>query len=91
MAAGIPVVALKTPVTASIVRDGIDGRLVDSTPTPESLAHALQQVIATSAIPPHGPTDPQNPSLLRVREHFSVGGMVAAHAEFFKNLSSARH
>jgi glycosyltransferase involved in cell wall biosynthesis len=87
MAAGIPVVAMKTPVTAQIIRDKIDGRLV----APSTLASALQEVIANSPPPPHGPTDPQNTSFLRVREHFSVERMVGAHAEFFKNLLAAYH
>jgi glycosyltransferase involved in cell wall biosynthesis len=82
MAAGVPAVAIKTPVTSEIMRDGVDGRLVDV----GSLGQELQEVMDSSPLPPHGPTDPHNSSLRWVREHFSVERMVGAHAEFFKNL-----
>ena len=87
MAAGVPVVAIKTPVTAEIVRDGVDGRLVDV----GSLGMALQEVMDSSLLPPHGPTDPHKPSLQWVEARFSVERMVGAHAEFFKNLLAAHH
>jgi len=90
IAAGIPVVAIDTAVTRSILRQGIDGMLV---PRPEAnlLAKCLHEVIAKSQsapqLPPNAPTWPPNPSpatLSYLQKHFTTAKMVELHAEFFK-------
>jgi glycosyltransferase involved in cell wall biosynthesis len=78
LAAGIPVVAPETPVTAQIVRTPEHGHLVPS-PTPESLAHAIQEVTA----------NPPTPESLQshIRTHFSTTLMVQRHAEILKKIA----
>jgi glycosyltransferase involved in cell wall biosynthesis len=81
IAAGIPVVVVRTAVTSEIVRDGVDGLLVDR-PDSTLLAKALQAVITqTDKIPPALPSGPDY-----VRNHFSLPRMVELYAEFLKNF-----
>jgi len=77
LAAGIPVIAIDTPVTRTLVRVPRDGRLVKNL-APASLAHAIEEVTSL----PHDPTGSQN----HIREHFSLTSMINSHAKFLKNL-----
>jgi glycosyltransferase involved in cell wall biosynthesis len=93
MAAGTPVVAMRTAVIASIVRDGVDGVLLDPPPVPERLAVALQGVISGKKGVPPGPTGVPHGAPLGslsspayATAEFSVGRMVERHREFFNNL-----
>jgi glycosyltransferase involved in cell wall biosynthesis len=78
LAAGTPVVAIHTPVTAQIVRNAVDGILVPS-PTVESLVAGIQEVIFWRS---QGRWHP-DPSQLWVKQRFSLQSMITAH---IKNL-----
>jgi glycosyltransferase involved in cell wall biosynthesis len=66
MAANTPVLAMNTPVIRSIVRNKIDGLLLDPPPTPEKLATGLASLLLQ--LSPPAPSDaphfaPQQPHL----------------------------
>ena len=88
MAAGIPVVAIRTPVTVGIVRDTIDGLLIDRSDA-DLLADALQGVmnvsVASSSFPISSHLTPES-SAQYVRQLFSMSRMVELYAKFFKNF-----
>jgi glycosyltransferase involved in cell wall biosynthesis len=91
MAAGIPVVAIDTPVYTAMRIHQFGGLLLP--PDENALAQALQQVIARQQPRPHtapqSPVSPPKPTpaaLEFVKSRFSVRTMVELHEEFFKNF-----
>ncbi|MCL2648276.1 MAG: glycosyltransferase [Phycisphaerales bacterium] len=88
IAAGVPVVAVRMPVTEAIVRHGLDGLLIDR-PDENLLAEALQKVTHENKSPPLSPTlTPKSTETAceYVRQHFSVEHMVEQYAKFLKNF-----
>ncbi len=85
MAAGIPIVALNTPVTGSILRDGIDVRLVPDN-SPQALAVALQNVIEKASPPGINVEASHQEQIARLEASFSLEQMVARHKKLFNNL-----
>ena len=77
LAAGIPVIAPKTPVTSSLWTPGLPGQLLES-PTKLSLANSITEVTSHS--------QSSISAVDHVRTHFSTQRMVQAHAEILKNF-----
>jgi len=89
IAAGIPVVAMKTEVTGAIVREGIDGLLVERADD-LLLTKALQMVMEESAKTPLKPTLPQGSvesGVTYVQRQYSIAHMVELYEKFLKNFS----
>jgi len=84
IAAGAPVVAVRTPVTEAIVRHKIDGLLIDR-PDEKLLVIAMQEVIQKTGPSPLRPTSAET-GREYVEKHFSVEHMVEQYANFFKDF-----
>ncbi len=80
MAAGVPVLGVRTGVTEGIVREKA-GKLVERGASAETLALALQEVIA-----PYEKRVSFFALLEGFKGRFSKGVMVSRHEKFFKNI-----
>ena len=86
LAAGTPVVALDTPVTRPLLTPFPEATLLPTPATPESLAHALQKVIAKYHLPPLGPTEAPPATLSALRTTHSTHAMAELTQKFLQNL-----
>jgi glycosyltransferase involved in cell wall biosynthesis len=98
LAAGVPVVAPRTPVYTAMGLEQFGGVLYND--SDRALTKALQEVIAKahktgetshsapppSLSPPAGPIRPSPAVLTHLQNHFSIPRMVELHEEFFKNF-----
>jgi glycosyltransferase involved in cell wall biosynthesis len=75
---GIPVVASDVPGTDELVIDGVTGYLV---PTQDAQAYAerIARLLADAALRARFGAE----AIMRVREHFSIDGQLAAHAALY--------
>ena len=81
MAAGVPVIASDIPPNRELVRDGETGYLVEVKDA-VGFAQFTDRILADDTLASRLGTAGQQ----RMRQHFSVAGMVEAYAQLYRNL-----
>lgn len=87
MAAGVPVVALNASGTREVVRDSINGRLLDSSATTGEFAAALQWMMEQSA----SQKQRFRSQALKTAEKFSMTNTASAALSHYENLLATPH
>ena len=85
MASALPVVATAVSGTPELIRDGVDGKLI-----PDRNVDALVDAVAGLASNPDLRSRVAESAWRRVREHFTIDGMIDAYEEVFVGLAQAK-
>lgn len=85
MASGVPVVATRSGGPEEIIRDGVDGLLVDVR-APHQIADAVQFLVRK----PSAADEMRRQALIRVHEKFSLDAMVRGYERLYEEVLDAR-